>query len=36
MIADLETAKSVLREYINGIIGFPAPGDAPGKIAEGT
>jgi hypothetical protein len=28
---DLETAKSVLREYINGIIGFPALGEALSK-----
>ena len=32
MIAgDLETAKSVLREYINGTIGFPALGEALSK-----
>jgi hypothetical protein len=28
---DLETAKSVLREYINGTIGFPALGEALSK-----
>jgi hypothetical protein len=32
MIAgDLETAKSVLREYINGTLGFPALGEALSK-----
>ncbi len=32
MIAgDLETAKSVLREYINGTVGFVALGEALGK-----
>jgi hypothetical protein len=31
LAGDLETAKSVLREYINGTVGFVALGEAVGK-----